>query len=248
MAFMEYSQIMNTTEYDYIIKSVFNFIEKDVPVLMEDDRKIAFSYSPLRESRIVVNANAYILCMYSLFLKYFPANAEHIRKRIKKLYNFIAEAQNKDGSWFYYADTQSGNFIDCFHSCFVMENLFKADAVLHLDGAESLINKGFRYLEDKFFDKKMKLFRRFSISDKLGLTKFDLYDNAEALNLLVLLKEKQKAGNLLKNIEDNFIVGNDIYSVIDIMNIKRNKNMLRWAVMPFVFAYSNYQGLICAES
>ena len=36
----------------------------------------------------------------------------------------------------------------------------------------------------------------------------------------------------------SFFDGDDIYSEIDLFGVKRNKNTLRWAVMPLVFALS----------
>ncbi len=93
-------------------------------------------------------------------------------------------------------------------------------------------------MKNNFFVEKVGLFKRFSKSNKPSIVKFDLYDNAEMLNLAILMGDGSMVGELRKAIEKNFCVGEDIYSQIDIMGKKRNKNMLRWAVMPYLYALS----------
>jgi len=82
------------------------------------------------------------------------------------------------------------------------------------------------------------LYKRFTKSNKPSIIKFDLYDNAEMLNLLLLLNKYDLALELKNNIEKVFIKGEDIYSVIDLFGNKKNKNTLRWAVMPYLYSIS----------
>jgi len=65
-----------------------------------------------------------------------------------------------------------------------------------------------------------------------------LYDNAEMLNLSILLKGDSLTEILLESIKRNFVSGKDVYSHIVFPNLKVNKNTLRWAVLPYLYAYS----------
>ena len=68
--------------------------------------------------------------------------------------------------------------------------------------------------------------------------RFDLYDNAEALNLVLRMGDLDFADRLLSSILRRFADGPAIYSQIDVLGIRRNKNTLRWAVMPLLYAMS----------
>jgi len=245
-AFVEYLKIDKNPRYEAIAKSIFYFLEKDIPVLLDKNNMLALSYSPLKEPRIIINANTYILYMYSLLLSFFYREKYHIEDKIQRLYNFIANYQNPNGSWFYYAGNEKANFVDCFHSCFNLKNLFKAKNIVALKGVDDILTRGFKYVEKNFLDTKTGLFRRYSVYDKTSFIRFDLYDNAEVLNLLTILGEMDKAQHLLEKIKKYFLEKNDIYSSIDVFNSKRNKNMLRWS-LPFIHAYSNYWSRACVE-
>jgi hypothetical protein len=133
---------------------------------------------------------------------------------------------------------QGRSFIDCFHSCIVLKNLFKTNQARLLPGSDDAIAKGYAYVKSAFFDEKRSLFRRFSLTNKPGIVRFDLYDNAEVLNLAVLLGDWDLAGKILQSLRTHFCQGTDIYSQIDLTGTLRNRNTLRWAVMPFLHAAS----------
>jgi len=235
-AFHRYTQITGDTEYVGLIKSCFLFYEKDVCVLYEDDEKMAVSYGPFKD-KIVINASSYTFYVYSIFLNYFPEQKDYITGKILKLYRFVVESQNPNGSWFYSPDSNS--FIDCFHSCFIIKNILKANMVNHLNNIDTVVTDGYNYIIDNFINKKHGLFKRFTMKNKLSLTKLDLYDNAEVLNLMKMRGDLEKARELEASIRKHFFdrKGN-IYSVIDILGLKRNKNTLRWAVMPYLYSIS----------
>src|SRR5690606_21262085 len=112
--------------------------------------------------------------------------------------------------------------------------------LMALDGCDEVIFKGFNYIEENMKDKSSGLYRRFSFSNKPGLAKYDLYDNAEMMNILVLLGRQVKARELEKAIDFAFFRGEDVYSMVDIFGFKRNKNTLRWAVMPYLLSRSSF--------
>lgn len=238
-AFIEYRKITLNKKFDKIINSIFLFLEKDLIIQIKDSKFLALSYAPVIEPRIVINANSYALFSYSLLLDFLPQQKDYILNKIKKLYNFIVNNQNKNGSWFYYADNEPGNFIDCFHTCFILKNLIKlskkwSDFTIDY----SVIQNGASYLRNNFYDKKTGLYKRFSIADAPSFIKFDLYDNAEILNLFFLLNDNDNYNRLKKNIGKYFLHGKNIFSKIDCLNRKTSKNNLRWAVMPYLYSLS----------
>jgi hypothetical protein len=237
-AIVKYQHITKTNEYDEVIKSIFSFLENDIKIMLETDTKLAMSYAPVDEPRIVINANSYIMYMYVLLLEYFPERKKYIRKKIKKIYKFILDEQKENGSWLYYADNKNGNFIDCFHSAFVLKNIYKTNSIVSLENSEKILKNGYKYLENYFFDSNKKLFKRFTISDKPSLIIFDLYDNAEMLYILKIMKEYTNMNELKNSINNNFIKHENIFSKIIKNGIKIDKNTLRWAVMPYIYNLS----------
>ena len=237
-AFIEFKRLTNTKNYDEIILSVFNFIENDLQKMIDKDSLLALSYSPKSEKRIVVNANSYAMLCYALLADIAPLGRNYNEEKIKRLYEFLVINQNTDGSWYYFSDEAPGNFIDCFHTCFVLKNIFKVNKIVPLPDSEKVISKGYEYLKEYLWDSDRQLFKRFSVTDRLSPVKYDLYDNAEMLNLAILLKDNSLIETLSNSIEKNFISGSDVYSHIVFPNIKVNKNTLRWAVLPYLYARS----------
>ncbi len=232
----KYVALTGDKKYLSHIESVFNFFEEDIKIMFEDEATMATSYGPDRD-RLVTNAVSYSMFSYAIFLKHLPAKKELIESKIQKLYNFIKGKQLEDGSWLY-EPYNKNSFIDCFHSCFVLKNIFKTGQVITLDGSETIIKKGYTYVKDNFYNSRTGLFKRFSLSNKPSIVKFDLYDNAELLHLAILLNDQELVSSLSTTIRKTFVKSDSIYSIIDILNIKRNKNTLRWAVMPYIYALS----------
>lgn len=238
-AIHKYVQISGDLSYVSHIRSIYRYYESDVQVLFEDENSLGTSYGPSKD-RLVTNAVSYTLYAYSILLQYIPENRESIKSKIHKLYNFIIKKQLQDGSWLYEPENNK-SFIDCFHSCFILKNIYKSNQNIPLKDCEYAIQKGYTYIRDNFFDKKHNLFKRFSISNKPSIIKYDLYDNSEVMSLSILLGDKELTTVLLNSIQRKFVKGNNVYSVVDIFNTAKNENTLRWAVMPYLYALSNFQ-------
>lgn len=235
-AFIQYTDLTGDKQYVDTIESISRFFRFDIQTMEETDNGLATSYTPMRD-RIVINAVSYTMYALCLLLPYIPVSERpEIEARIRKLYSYIRNQQRSDGSWLYSPDGKS--FIDCFHTCIVIKNLVKANRIIGLDDSDSIVENGYQYLRKAFLDEKYWLFRRFSLSNKPSIIKFDLYDNAEALNLALLLGDGGLARRLTESVSRYFRKGNDIYSQLDILNVRKNRNMLRWAVMPYLYALS----------
>jgi len=233
-AFHKYYQVTKDIEILKIIKSIYNFYEKDILILEESEKILITSYGPFKD-RVVTNAVSYTMFAYSIFYNYCE-DKRYIKDKIEKMYNFIVSVQQKDGSWIY-APYDTNSFIDCFHSAFVLKNIIKTATYTHLETSSSVIDKGYNYIIENFYDNKYNLFKRFSISNKPSLVKFDLYDNAEMLYLAKLMNDVELTNRLEKSIQI-FHGKESIYTVIELFGKKRNPDTLRWAVMPYLLAKS----------
>lgn len=235
-ALIEYNRINKSNKIKNIIKSVFDFLEKDLQIMYEDNNLLATSYGPLKD-RIVTNSISYTMYSYALLIEFLPKKKEYIINKINKLFNFITKYQQENGSWLY-APLDSNSFIDCFHSAFVIKNIIKTSKISHLENSELVVNNGYTFIKTNFYTKKTGMFNRFVLSNKPNISKYDLYDNAEMLNLAQLMNDKDLINDLIKKINYNFVTSKGVYSVIDLFGIKRNKNTLRWAVMPYIYSIS----------
>ena len=235
-ALVRYAVVTGEERRPFAIENIFRFFDKDIQVMAEDRDSMATSYGPFMD-RIVINAVSYTMYALALALPYVSRQVrQRSEEKIGKLYRYIQRAQRPDGSWLY--SPQGRSFIDCFHSCIVLKNVFKTNQLRSLPGSEDLIDAGYRYVKSAFLDEERWLFRRFSLANKPGIVQFDLYDNAEVLNLAVLREDWDFARRLLDSIRANFCRGMDVYSQIDLTGTLRNRNTLRWAVMPFLHAAS----------
>lgn len=235
-AFVSYRDVTGDTQFDHVIRGVYDFLEHDIKIMIENERHLVTSYGTTRD-RVVINAVSYTLYSYALLREYVDnVNQRSVNDKIVRLYQFVKDQQRGDGSWLYSPENKS--FIDCFHSCIVLKNIVKADRLVNLDGAKQLVDRGYEYLKENFADKQSGLFRRFSLQNKPSLVKFDLYDNAEMLNLGILMRDWGLVERLSRAIAQTFRRGMDVYSQVDISGRRYNKNMLRWAVMPYLYALS----------
>lgn len=238
---VQYQKITNDNRYHHVVVSIFDFISKDLQKHIDNAEILSLSYAPVIEPRVVINANSYALYSLSMLQSVIPEKSLIIKNDALRLYKFIVTTQNEDGSWWYYDDNMKGNFIDCFHTCFILKNLIKASGYMNLPDIEKVIESGYNYLLENFYDKKTGLFKRFSKSDRLGLVKFDLYDNAEVLSLAYLRSDIELYTRLEKQIKKKFVKDDNIFSAIDLFNFKKNRNRLRWATMPYIYALSQLE-------
>ena len=153
------------------------------------------------------------------------------------MYSFVKNVQNKDGSWLY-APKDDKSFIDWFHSCFVLKNIIKTNYSVKLKEADKVIELGYNFVKKSFYDERNGLYKRFAIKNKPSLVKFDLYDNSEMLGVARLLKDSKVVESLSNNIIKSFFFKKNLFSLIDVFGNLKNKNTLRWAVMPYILASS----------
>jgi hypothetical protein len=134
----------------------------------------------------VINASA-----YRAFLL-IKAGTELSERRYleaaKRNLNFVLSAQNPDGSWFYAIDGQR-DFVDHFHTCFVLKALAKIEQLTGCGECRSAIERGVGYYLKNLFDAE-GLPLPFSQAPRLTVYRRELYDYAECINLAALLCER----------------------------------------------------------
>jgi len=143
------------------------------------------SYTPSADDRgRVINASAYraFLLTKAAHELSEPQYAETARRNL----NFVLSAQNADGSWFYATDG-ARDFVDHFHTCFVLKALTKIEALTGFPECRSAIERGVVYYVKNLFDAE-GLPLPFSKAPRLTIYRRELYDYAECINLGVLLQ------------------------------------------------------------
>ena len=131
----------------------------------------------------VINASAYrafLLTKAGIELSE-PRYLEVARRNL----NFVLASQNTDGSWFYSTDGKR-DFVDHFHTCFVLKALAKIDDLIECNPCREAIERGVGYYARNLFDTE-GLPLPFSKAPRLTVYRHELYDYAECINLAVLL-------------------------------------------------------------
>ncbi|MBL4753659.1 MAG: hypothetical protein JKY52_08740 [Flavobacteriales bacterium] len=220
-----------------LFQSTWGFLDS-LKILHITDKELALSYAPIDEPLLVINANSYAALAYALHVKYGCDDVKEAAfERVTKLVNWVVNQQQDDGSWYYYADKDQGNFIDCFHSCFIIKNLLKVKALIPdvADHVDPVVKSGWSFLQNDFYDKKSGLCRRFVQRDIKDPFRWDLYDQAEYLGLLVDFGLYDEASRFAKHVEDIFKKGDNWYCKIDLFGRRWGKNFMRWGIVPFQY-------------
>jgi hypothetical protein len=99
---------------------------------------------------------------------------------------FVISAQQTDGSWFYSIDGKR-DFVDHFHTCFVLKALVKIEQLTGWSDCRSAIERGVTYYLRNLVDAN-GLPVPFSKAPRMTVYRRELYDLAECINLSVLLQ------------------------------------------------------------
>lgn len=174
---LELYLITNDSFYLDSLKKIANHVVNDFPEWWEDD-KLVCSYSTV-DARRVINANSYR--MFILIDAGIRFNDEHCMAKGLATLKYILSKQSVDGSWVYSEDQ---HFIDGFHTCFVLKNLYKVNCLLKNPSLkiDEVIHKGLEYFSQHLIDKTDYPIP-FSVKPRMVLYKYDIYDFAECIGL-----------------------------------------------------------------
>lgn len=170
-------------EWRGIVESIARHARLDIKDFEVSERSSSCSYTPFGEGG-VINAAAYRAFLLTSASQLFP-RGDYWNLAERNL-NFVLETQNPNGSWYYAVDGVR-DFVDHYHTCFVMKALAKVHALTGHAATLEALDKGVNYYLNNLFDVN-GLPKPFSRAPRLTVYKRELYDCAECINLCLLLR------------------------------------------------------------
>jgi hypothetical protein len=140
-------------------------------------------YNPHDRQGNVVNASSYRGYLLTAAARQFDNDA--YRATAERNINYVLSAQREDGAWPYATDGVR-DFVDHFHTCFVLKALAKIEQLAPSPRLTHAIERGVAYYVEHLFDEH-GLPRPFALAPRLTVYRHELYDYAECINLAVLL-------------------------------------------------------------
>ncbi len=183
-AFLQVHKLQPRAEWKKILESITRHAYTDIKDFKFSGTANTCSYTPYDKGGII-NASAYRAFMLTSAAKFF--GNDELLKIAEGNVNFVLENQNADGSWAYAKDAVR-DFVDHFHTCFVMKALAKIHRLTGEQKIFDALKHGVNYyLKNLFGANGMP--RPFSKAPRLTVYKSELYDCAECINLCLLLRK-----------------------------------------------------------
>ena len=184
-AFLQVYQMDRDPQWRMVMHSIARHAAKDYSDIKISESAWSCSYTPNRDDKCgVINASAYRAFLLTRAAE--DLGEEQYRTTAERNLNFVLESQNADGSWFYSVDGVR-DFVDHFHTCFVLKALVKIEQLTGNPVVTAAIARGVTYYVEHLFDER-RLPKPFSKAPRLTVYRRELYDCAECVNLAVLLQ------------------------------------------------------------
>ena len=172
-------------EYRQILESIARHAVTDIKDFKMSETASSCSYTPY-DGGGVINAAAYRAFLLTSASRVLAS--DDYWKTAERNLNFVLENQNPDGSWPYAVDGVR-DFVDHFHTCFVMKALAKIHALTGHDACGRALVRGVAYYQRNLFAED-GLPKPFSKAPRLTVYKRELYDCAECINLCLLVRDR----------------------------------------------------------
>ena len=179
------STLQQQEEWKQIMESIARHARFDIKDFKTSETASSCSYTPSSGGG-VINAAAYRAFLLTSASQLF--SKDDYWTIAERNLNFVLENQNPDGSWFYAADGVR-DFVDHYHTCFVMKSLSKIHALTGHETCGEALARGTEYYRHNLFDDD-GLPKPFSKAPRLTVYKRELYDCAECINLCLLLRKR----------------------------------------------------------
>jgi len=167
-----------------IMRSIAEHVANDIRDQPTGPDAATAEYAPLSGEWGIVNASAYRAVVLTSAARLF--SRDDYRRIAERNVKFVLDVQRPDGSW-PYAIEGVRDFVDHFHTCFVLKALAKIERMTDHEGCREAIASGVRYYADQLFDEQ-GLPKPFSKAPRLTVYRQELYDYAECINLGALLQ------------------------------------------------------------
>ncbi len=187
-AYEVFTKLFELTGEDHyldVARSIAEFVYSDLNDTATGKDAAASSYTPHDHSQ-VVNASAYRAFVLFDAARRFE-NRDYSVKAWRNL-RFILQVQREDGAWLYARGDPAQAFIDHFHTCFVLKNLYKLNQQLQSTDIEHAVQLGYNWYRRALFDAEENP-KSYAIAPRFQIANFEMYDFAEAISLGVLLKD-----------------------------------------------------------
>ena len=184
-AFLQLCQLEPKEKWKGIIESIARHAAIDIKDFPVSETASACSYNPYDRGG-VINAAAYRSFLLTSASKLLVNDS--YGEIAKRNLNFVLLNQNPDGSWYYAVDGVR-DFVDHYHTCFVLKALAKVHSLTGDQDCLEAISKGVHYYLANLFAED-GLPRPFSKAPRLTVYKRELYDIAECINLCLLLRDR----------------------------------------------------------
>jgi hypothetical protein len=182
-AFLQVFESDPNEEWRGVLESIVRHACTDIKDFKTSDSASSCSYNPYDKGG-VINAAAYRAFLLASAANFFARDEYWVIA--ERNLNFVLDAQNPDGSWFYAVDGVR-DFVDHFHTCFVMKALAKIHSLTNHQKCLAALAKGVGYYLANLFSED-GLPRPFAKAPRLTVYKCELYDCAECINLCLLLR------------------------------------------------------------
>jgi hypothetical protein len=184
-AFLHVFEIKGGEEWREVLTSIARHASVDIKDFATSNTASTCSYTP-HDGGGVINAAAYRAFLLTSASQLF-GSAEYRRIAERNL-AFVLENQSADGSWPYAADGVR-DFVDHFHTCFVLKALAKIHSITADHATFAALSRGVAYYFEHLFDAD-GLPRPFARPPRMTVYKRELYDCAECINVLLLLRDR----------------------------------------------------------
>jgi len=183
-AFEDVYRIDGDERWLEVMESIAEHAFHDIPDRDVSAGSASAGYNPTDKVFGVVNASAYRAFLLSSASTCF--RRKEYREVADRNLNFVLDCQQPDGSWPYAVDG-ARDFVDHFHTCFVLKALAKIERQRDDSRCVAAISAGVDYYVKNLFDED-GLPRPFSKAPRLTVYERELYDYAECFNLCSLLR------------------------------------------------------------
>jgi len=184
-AFRQVYKLDGNPRWLEIMQSIAQHALEDYQDFEFSPRASTCCYTPgPHNSSGVINASAYRAFLLTQAALDF--SEQKYQKAAERNLNFVIESQNPNGSWYYSMDNVR-DFVDHFHTCFVLKALAKIEQLTNSSHCRNAIERGVSYYVENLFDSN-GLPKPFSKPPRLTVYRRELYDYAECINVAVLLQ------------------------------------------------------------
>lgn len=147
-AFAARALIEARQDFQDVARSVCEFILKDLPRTVDNEKEICFSYAPNIDTRIY---NASLLAAEVLASIGKLTGEQELCDSAERATRYVVNNQRPDGSWTYGAAPKQ-SWIDNFHTAYILFSLKRIIAVSSFGSQfQAALARGYEYWKNNFF-------------------------------------------------------------------------------------------------